>query len=258
MDEPKPARRPSQASPEPREHGRRARSPAQEEIDRLHARLIELELQNAEFRAAQEESEHLRHVYVELYENSPVAHVVLDKDGLILRVNRSAGELLRVEPRRLLHKPFLMFMMRENLNDYRASCREAIVTRQRSVCEALVRPRDGEPFRARLDVVGMHDPDTRQLACHMTVTPLAIPARTRTDADEPDKPVPDDGNYARQLVHDIRNALAGVRNVLLLFKSAMPAEHPYLKYLPLVDRQFDAIERSAEALAGLESPEKDA
>src|ERR1700687_1080288 len=86
----------------------------EEETQRLFHELqvhqIELEMQNAELRRAQEELELSRNKYAELYDFAPVGYFVFDTRGLIREVNLTGAKLLGIERRRLVNKPFISFV----------------------------------------------------------------------------------------------------------------------------------------------------
>ena len=229
-----------------------------EHMDRLQARLIESELQNTDLRQAQEDAQRYSQIYVELYEHSPISHLILDRNGVILRANQTAGELLGLDASRLIRKPFLLFVMRETLNEYRAHCREAILTRQRVTCDVLLRPRTAEPFWGRLDTVGMHDLESDELVCHMAVVPFLssdrpVAKQHRSDESEShpevdSQPRADAEPSAAHLdhdVHDLKRVVAGIKSVLQLLKSIVPGDHPYTRYIPLAEEQLDRILEAA-------------
>lgn len=49
------------------------------------------------------------------------------------------------------------------------------------------------------------------------------------------------GQVAAQLVHEINNPLAGIKNALQLVQRAIPPEHPRFRYLEMVDREIQRI-----------------
>lgn len=236
----------------------------------LQARLAELEAQNRELREAQTRTESTHQVYVELYEDSPVAHLVLDKDGIILRASRAAGDLLDTPVRRLIRKPFHLFVQRDTLNEYRAHCREAILTRQKVACDALLRIRDRNPVMARLEIVGMRYPEAEGLACHMAIVEireleecavplddetvqlpqelptvnLATPGETKPLWGEADTVAKEEAHSS----HEAHGALGCVRNILTLLSSAVPNEHPYARYIPMAEDRLNDIAAALERL----------
>ncbi len=63
-------------------------------VHELEVHQVELEIQNEELRRAQAELEASRDRFADLYDNAPVAYVILDPQGMIQRENRRARELL--------------------------------------------------------------------------------------------------------------------------------------------------------------------
>ncbi|MDX9975530.1 MAG: PAS domain-containing protein [FCB group bacterium] len=234
----------------------------------LQARLAELEAQNRELREAQARAESNHHIYVELYEDSPVAHLVLDKDGIILRASRAAGDLLDTPVRRLIRKPFHLFVQRDTLNEYRAHCREAILTRQKVACGALLRIRDRNPVEARLEIVGMRYPEAEGLACHMAIVEIReleesdAPAEGETAHLPHDLPAVNlatsgetkplwgqaDPQEDPHSSHEAHGALGCIRNILTLLSNAVPGDHPYTRYIPMAEERLNDIAAALERL----------
>jgi PAS domain-containing protein len=224
-------------------------------VDTLQARLAELELQNKELRDAQDHSEQLQRIYGELYEGSPLAHVVLDTSGFILRANRAAGDLLDTPTRALLRQPFHAYIVPDPDCDYRDYCREAIVARRRSSCEAVLQRLSGSRVRVRLSIIGMCDPETGQLVCHVALAAIGDPHDGKTgEVEVPGQPNAEAPAEIRQLAHDISDALAGVKNVLFLLKGAVPPEHPFSRYLPLAEDRIQYVASILHRASGWDLP----
>jgi PAS domain S-box-containing protein len=246
-----------------------AAEPSHANRSEIQTRLNELEFQNRELREAQLRAESALQLYVDLYEESPVAHLVLDKDGLILRASRAAGDLLGMSSRRLVHKPFHLFVQRDTLNEYRAHCREAILTRQKVACNALLRIRDRNPVEARLEIVGTRYPEADGPVCHMaiveireledsaiaveseTVTlPQDVPAINLT-AQKEARPLWTEPMIDRpQPSPDLSNSLACVKNILTLLATAVSSEHPYARYIPKAEEKLSELALGLERLRG--------
>ncbi|MBA3004137.1 MAG: AAA family ATPase [Desulfurivibrio sp.] len=91
-------------------HAPQTREDLQRLVHELEVHRIELEMQNAELRRTQEELELSRDKYSELYDFSPIAYFTFDADGLIREINFSGAQLLGMERRQLLNKPFVHFI----------------------------------------------------------------------------------------------------------------------------------------------------
>lgn len=91
-------------------HGPQTREDLQRLVHELEVHRIELEMQNAELRRTQEELELSRDKYSELYDFSPIAYFTFDADGVIREINFAGAQLLGMERRQLLNKPFAKFI----------------------------------------------------------------------------------------------------------------------------------------------------
>ena len=112
---------------------------------------IELEMQNEELRNAQEELEASRSKYVDLYDFAPVGYFTLDKDGLILEVNLTGADMLGVNRRILLKKPFSSFIPeRGDQALFHAHRKNLFLTQTRQTCEIKLTRKKNPPFIAQL------------------------------------------------------------------------------------------------------------
>src|SRR5512133_1082404 len=83
-------------------HLPRTEEETQRLVHELEVHQIELEMQNAELKQAQEELELSRNKYVDLYDFAPVGYFTFDTQGLILEVNLTGAKLLGTERKLLL------------------------------------------------------------------------------------------------------------------------------------------------------------
>lgn len=79
-------------------------------VHELEVNQIELEMQNEELRRAREELEVSRNKYAELYDFAPVGYFTFDANGAIREVNLAGAQLLGIERRLLVNKPFADFI----------------------------------------------------------------------------------------------------------------------------------------------------
>jgi PAS domain S-box-containing protein len=83
-------------------------------LHRLQIYEQELQLQNQELRAAQVELEKSLHRYAELFDLSPMGHLVLDERGVIKDINLTAARLLERNRISLPNYPFVHFVAPED------------------------------------------------------------------------------------------------------------------------------------------------
>ena len=114
---------------------------------------IELEMQNAELRQAQEELIAAHDDYRNLYDFAPVGYLSISVDGHILRANLTSASLLGVERHALLRQPFAHFIARDGQERYhffRGRLRQSDAPQ---TVELPLKKADGTAFWARLDAI---------------------------------------------------------------------------------------------------------
>ena len=79
-------------------------------VHQLETHQIELEMQNEELRKAQAEIEESRGKFSDLYDFAPAGYFTLTTGTLIEEVNLTGACLLNIERRKLLHRPFSVFV----------------------------------------------------------------------------------------------------------------------------------------------------
>jgi len=65
------------------------------------------------------------------------------------------------------------------------------------------------------------------------------------------------GLMAARIAHEINNPLAGIKNSFMLVKDAVPEDHPYYKYLELIDNEINRIARIVRQMFDLYRPEQE-
>jgi len=63
------------------------------------------------------------------------------------------------------------------------------------------------------------------------------------------------GQMAAYIAHEINNPLGGIRNAFLLLREAIPREHQYASYIPLIEREIDRIGSIIRTMYHLYRPE---
>ena len=135
-------------------HLPRTEKDAKRLVHELEVHQIELEMQNAELRQAQEELELSRNKYVDLYDFAPVGYFTFDKQGLILEVNLTGAKLLGTERKLLLKKPFIKFIAQvAERVIFTKHLEEVFQTQDATTCEILLKRKDGSIFPAQFQSV---------------------------------------------------------------------------------------------------------
>lgn len=79
---------------------------------------IELEMQNAQLREAQQELEESRRRLADRYDFAPVGYFSLDRDGKILSVNLTGASMLGMAKNELVHQSFSRFVDKKDVDRF--------------------------------------------------------------------------------------------------------------------------------------------
>jgi formate hydrogenlyase transcriptional activator len=159
----------------------RSEKDAKRLVHELEVHQIELTMQNAELRQAQEALELSRNKYVELYDFAPVGYFTFDTQGLILEVNLTGAKLLGTERKLLFKKPFINFITQPADREIFSKHREDIFQQQESqACELLLKRKDGTTFYAQLQSIVTEN--TEGLAGNIHTTIIDITEHKKAEA----------------------------------------------------------------------------
>ncbi len=158
-------------------------------LHELEVHQIELEMQNAELRAAQVELDASRTRYFDLYDLAPVGYLVVSETGLVQEANLTAATLLGMNRDALVGQLLSRFILKEDQNLYYLHRRKvselpsagAGQVERPQTCELrLVKP-DGAVFWARLDATATESPDGAP-ACRVVMSDIT--ERKRAEAQK--------------------------------------------------------------------------
>ena len=137
-------------------HPVRTKEETQKIVHEFEVHQIELEMQNAELRRAQEELESSRNKYAELYDFAPVGYFTFDARGLIQEVNLTGAQLLGTERRLLVNKPFSVFISEERERKIFSDHLTLVLYRQVMLrCEIRIRGKAGTEIHCQLQSVAI-------------------------------------------------------------------------------------------------------
>jgi PAS domain S-box-containing protein len=139
-------------------------------VHELEVHQIELTMQNAELRRAQEELELSRNKYIELYDFAPVGYFTFDAKGLILEVNLTGAKMLGIERRGLVNKSFSSFIADTDGREIFSKHREDVIHKESSqTCEIRLKRKDGTAFWAELQSIAMENTEGHAGNIHTTI-----------------------------------------------------------------------------------------
>ena len=114
-------------------------------------------LQNDELRRAQVELEADRDRYVDLYDFSPVWHLILDTHSTIVEANLRAGTLLGINRKELIGRPLARFFARDDQDTFHRHCQDVLKTGVRQTCEVHLRKKAGATCCVHLASLAVHE-----------------------------------------------------------------------------------------------------
>jgi PAS domain S-box-containing protein len=123
-------------------------------LHELQVHQIELEMQNAELRLAQESLELSRNKYEALYDFAPVGYFTIDAHGLIEGVNLKGAHLLGIERGLLLKRPFISFISEAaDRKIFLKHCEEVFQKQGNQTGEIRLKRKYGAVFYAQLESI---------------------------------------------------------------------------------------------------------
>ena len=138
----------------------------------LETHQIELEMQNEELRGVQDELVEMRDQYTELYDLAPIGYFTTDKHGTINQSNLTLGEMLEIPRSGLINRPLSEFIAKDSQDDYYKNRQKALATQARQSCELCFQTTTGQAVWARLDSIGVENPDGEVSQIHSVLSDI--------------------------------------------------------------------------------------
>jgi len=132
---------------------------AQRTLHELRVHQIELEMQNEELRRTQVELADSKASYVDLYDFAPVGYCTVGKQGLILKANLAAADLLGVARNALVRAQFSRFVVPGDQDAYYLYRKQLFASVTPQVCELRLVRSGSSPFWAHLEATAVQAAD---------------------------------------------------------------------------------------------------
>ncbi|MBS1192714.1 MAG: hypothetical protein H6Q97_693, partial [Nitrospirae bacterium] len=188
-------------------------------VHELGTHQIELEMQNEELRKTQDELEASRNRYADLYDFAPVGYLTFDKAGVIREVNLTAANLLGIERRSLVKKPFSAFVSKDDRDAFQRHCSEVSEERTKQSIEIRLKRWKGTDFFALLESIAVEDPDGKAVTVRTAISDIT--GRTRAE-----KALQESELRYRSLFENMLDGYAYCR--VMYDKSGRPVDFVYL------------------------------
>ena len=167
-----------------RKTGTEERDQTHELVKELQVHHFELEIQNRELRATQQQLTHSRMRYVDLYDFSPIGYASLDEDGRIAEINITGGKLLGDNPHKLIGRPFIDFIVPEDVQGFKLHLRRSRWSRQQRSIELHLRPLDSDPIDVQLFTMATQDAERHMLQFRTAILDVTMRKRAEEAARE--------------------------------------------------------------------------
>ncbi len=141
-------------------------------IHELKVHQAELEIQNEELRRAQLEVGESRDRYADLYDFAPVGYLTLDRHGVILEANLSAGALVNREKGSLIGKPFAVLVVGDNQSTFCLHLRRVFEAQVRQDCELKLRSLRGGHVHVRMESIAVQSDEGEPTTCRTAVSDI--------------------------------------------------------------------------------------
>lgn len=181
---------------QPQRSAKKTRVPGREVFNE-----IELATENTELRRAQEELELSRDRFAKLYDFAPVGYFTFDELGLIREVNLTGAQLLGVERRALVNKPFIGFIADVDGREVFSNHLEEVLQRQGvQKCAVDLAGKGGAVIHGQLQSVAVDAAETKDsyILCSLVDGTLGNELETE---------IQDAREYAENIVETLREPL---------------------------------------------------
>jgi PAS domain S-box-containing protein len=171
---------------------------AQEELE---TQQIELELQNEELFRAKEELEVSRNKYAELYDFAPVAYFTFDASGVIREINLTGAQLLGIERQQLADKPFAGFIADAVGRGIFSRHLEAVLhSRGMHKCEIKLTKKDGTVIHGQLQSAMVDNIKNKDVSILSSIVDGTVAKMLETE-------IQDAREYAENIVETVHKSL---------------------------------------------------
>jgi len=201
-------------------------------LHELQVYRIELEMQNEQLCAAEAAHEATARRYRDLHELAPSAYVTLDRNGVIIDVNRAACALLEADRGALLGRPLARFTDPASTPTLRRCLTTVRASNTRHCCHLGLLTAAATPIEARLEAVALTWSEGEGVSlCSLS----DVSAERRAERASAAKSAAEQASAAKsdflaQMSHELRTPLSGIFSAieLALLEKLPPKATRYL------------------------------
>lgn len=142
-------------------------------IEELHKSQRDVEGLNEDLLKLQERFEASRKKYADLYDFAPIGYFTLDQKGLIAEVNLTGANMLGLDRRLLINKPFSSFVDKDDYDVFQIHRTNVFKELCHLTCEITLKRKDGTAFSAHLQSIAVEDTMCNLSQCRTAVIYLS-------------------------------------------------------------------------------------
>ncbi|MBF0226952.1 MAG: response regulator [Desulfobacterales bacterium] len=142
-------------------------------IEKINVYQIELELRNKELNVAYKLAEDNKKKYFDLYDLAPVGYFSIDKKGIILGVNITGADMLKIERKQLINQVFSSFIDPQFMDVFRNHCQTIFETKTKETCELILIRQDKTSIYVQMDCLAETDANGYFNQIRATITDIS-------------------------------------------------------------------------------------
>ena len=198
-------------------------------VAKLHSYQQKLERQNKQLRSSQVELERSRSEYRQLFEHAPIGYFVFDKNSLVHDVNLTGIDMLQTARRRVLHKPFLSYLTKEDQHQFKQHIQHVIETGDMQACDLQLTRNDGTSFYVEMQSLPISDQDDEDILIRSAMMDITVRRHMEEELIAEREKALQAARFMNEFLanmsHEIRTPLAGVIGFAEVLEEELPDEH---------------------------------
>jgi len=181
----------------------------------------------------------------------------VDKDGVYTYVSPKVKELLGYEVSEVLGKTPFDLMHREEAKKIGKFFKKKVINKEAFYkLENANRHKDGHLVVLETNAIPIFD-EKGQLKGYRGIDRNITEQKWAKKILRETERLATKGQLAALIAHEINNPLAGIKNSFLLIKDAIPEDHPYYRYVGLIDKEIERISDIVRQMFDLHRPNQD-
>lgn len=212
-------------------------------------------IESSERKKAEDKLQANENKYRTLLEKLPQKIFLKDRDSVYVSCNENYAKDLNIKVKEIAGKTDYDFFPKELAEKYRADDRRIMESgKSEDIEEKYIQ--EGQEVIVHTVKTPVRDEQgniTGVLGIFWDITEHKLMEKILRESEN----LIAKGQLAAQIAHEINNPLAGIKNSFLLIKDAIPEDHPYYRYVGLIDKEIERISDIVRQMFDLYRPNQD-